>query len=165
MCEGCKGDILFYYPCAFPSFRLNKEYEMLEVRYLTKKYHRIPVVNDVHFMVQRGEILGYLGSNGAGKSTTVKILAGLVEPSSGVIYFDGKQVSQVSDAYNFKHSRVYMWGRNIFYATLLRHPSERAVYGFFLKQLTRSRDQKIKLALIFEDEPDPLMLNFQLSYE
>lgn len=52
---------------------------MLEARSLTKYYNHTPAVRDVSFTVKPGEILGYLGSNGAGKSTTVKMLTGLLE--------------------------------------------------------------------------------------
>jgi ABC-2 type transport system ATP-binding protein len=61
----------------------------LEVRRLTKRYRRVPVVNDVTFAIKCGEVTGYLGPNGSGKSTTVKMLTGLVEPSSGEILLDG----------------------------------------------------------------------------
>jgi ABC-2 type transport system ATP-binding protein len=65
---------------------------MLEVRHLTKRYRRIPVVDDVSFSIRPGEILGYLGPNGAGKSTTVKILTGLIEPTNGQILLNGHDV-------------------------------------------------------------------------
>ena len=64
----------------------------LEIRRLTKRYRRVPVVNEVSFSVKSGEITGYLGPNGSGKSTTVKMLAGLVEPSGGQILLDGIDV-------------------------------------------------------------------------
>jgi ABC-2 type transport system ATP-binding protein len=64
----------------------------LEVRRLTKRYRRVPVVNDVSFSVPAGQVTGYLGPNGSGKSTTVKMLTGLVEPSSGEILLDGADV-------------------------------------------------------------------------
>lgn len=65
---------------------------MLEVRNLTKRYHRIPAVDGVSFTIQPGEVLGYLGPNGAGKSTTVKVLIGLIEPTNGEILFHGRDV-------------------------------------------------------------------------
>jgi ABC-2 type transport system ATP-binding protein len=65
---------------------------MLEVRNLTKRYHRIPAVDGVSFTIHPGEILGYLGPNGAGKSTTVKVLIGLIEPTTGEILFKGRDV-------------------------------------------------------------------------
>jgi ABC-2 type transport system ATP-binding protein len=65
---------------------------MLEARSLTKNFAHTPAVRDVSFTVQPGEILGYLGCNGAGKSTTVKMLTGLLEPSAGQIFFNGESV-------------------------------------------------------------------------
>src|SRR5579863_4725770 len=67
---------------------------MLEVIQLTKRYHRIPAVDDVSFTVKPGEVLGYLGPNGSGKSTTVKMLTGLLEPSHGHILFDGQDIQR-----------------------------------------------------------------------
>jgi ABC-2 type transport system ATP-binding protein len=67
---------------------------MLEVRNLTKCYSRIPVVNDVSFTIQPGEILGYLGPNGSGKSTTVKILTGLLDPTEGEVFYKGRSIHE-----------------------------------------------------------------------
>ncbi len=65
---------------------------MFEVRNLTKRYRRIPAVDDVSFTIRPGEVLGYLGPNGAGKSTTVKVLTGLIEATSGEVLFHGEDV-------------------------------------------------------------------------
>src|SRR4030095_9918136 len=53
----------------------------------------ITVVDDVSFVVHPGEVVGYLGPNGSGKTTTGRMLTGLVEPSSGSIFFDGRNIS------------------------------------------------------------------------
>jgi ABC-2 type transport system ATP-binding protein len=55
---------------------------MLEVRGLTKRYSAIPAVDNVSFVIQPGEVLGYLGPNGSGKTTTVNMLTGLLESSN-----------------------------------------------------------------------------------
>jgi ABC-2 type transport system ATP-binding protein len=68
-------------------------YPLLEARRLVKRFHGITVVDDVSFVVQRGEVVGYLGPNGSGKTTTGRMLTGLVEPSSGSVLFDGRHVS------------------------------------------------------------------------
>lgn len=68
---------------------------MIEVSHLTRYYGEFPALNDVSFQVSQGEIIGLLGLNGAGKSTTLKILAGLVPPSSGTVRVDGVDI--VSD--------------------------------------------------------------------
>lgn len=46
-------------------------------------------VDDVSFSIQDGQIVGYIGANGAGKSTTIKMMSGILTPSEGHIYFDG----------------------------------------------------------------------------
>jgi ABC-2 type transport system ATP-binding protein len=55
----------------------------IEVRNLTRRFGRFVAVDDVSFDVRRGEIFGFLGSNGAGKSTTIRMLCGLLKPTSG----------------------------------------------------------------------------------
>ena len=55
----------------------------VEVEHLTKRYSGVPVVDDLSFTVERGEIFALLGPNGAGKTTTVEILEGLRRPDGG----------------------------------------------------------------------------------
>ena len=55
----------------------------IEVSGLTKKFGAFVAVNSVSFQVARGEIFGFLGANGAGKSTTIRMLCGLLNPTSG----------------------------------------------------------------------------------
>jgi len=65
---------------------------MLAAHHLRKNYGSLSAVADVNFCLNAGEILGYIGSNGAGKSTTVKMIAGLIEPSSGEVLFNGVSI-------------------------------------------------------------------------
>lgn len=65
---------------------------MLEIIGLRKLYRNIPVVDDVNFRVEAGQVTGYLGPNGSGKSTTVKIITGLIEPSQGRVLLDGVDI-------------------------------------------------------------------------
>jgi ABC-2 type transport system ATP-binding protein len=58
---------------------------MLEVRELTKRYHSIPAVDGVSFTVKAGEVSGYLGPNGSGKTTTIRLVLGLLRPLAGRI--------------------------------------------------------------------------------
>lgn len=55
----------------------------------SKKYDEAIAVNNVSFEIEDGEIVGYIGSNGAGKSTTIKMMCGILTPSSGEITIDG----------------------------------------------------------------------------
>jgi ABC-2 type transport system ATP-binding protein len=72
---------------------------MLEVRHLRKRYSGIPAVDDVSFVARAGEVTGYLGANGSGKSTTMKMATGLIEPTSGEIFFKGRSIKTDPMAY------------------------------------------------------------------
>lgn len=62
---------------------------MIQVKNLTRRYDDFTAVDDVSFTIDRGEIVGLLGHNGAGKTTIMKMLTGFLEPTSGVIDIDG----------------------------------------------------------------------------
>ena len=62
---------------------------MIQVRNLTRYYGEFAALRDVSFDLKEGEIVGLLGLNGAGKSTTLKVLAGLLPPSVGSVVIDG----------------------------------------------------------------------------
>ena len=65
----------------------------IEVQNLSKTYRRhhtiINAVNDISFSVQTGSITGFIGANGAGKSTTIKMMTGILTPDAGTISIDG----------------------------------------------------------------------------
>ena len=64
---------------------------MLELRDLGVHYGRIHALRAVSLRVQTGEIVAVLGSNGAGKSTTLRAISGLLRPSGGQILLDGSR--------------------------------------------------------------------------
>ena len=65
---------------------------MIEVRGLTKYYGAFPAIENVTFDVRKGEILGFLGPNAAGKTTTMRIITGFMPPSSGTASVAGYDV-------------------------------------------------------------------------
>ena len=64
----------------------------LRAQRLSKHFSGVRVVKDVGFTIHPGEVVGYLGPNGSGKTTTARMLAGLLEPSSGVVEYDGRDI-------------------------------------------------------------------------
>ncbi len=66
---------------------------MLEACGLTKRYPGITAVRNASFRISPGEVLGYLGPNGSGKTTTVNMLIGLLEPTSGHVRYKGRDIS------------------------------------------------------------------------
>ena len=71
----------------------------LRARTLSKHFSGITAVRHVDFTLRPGEIVGYLGPNGSGKTTTVRMLAGLLEPSSGRVEYGGRRVDEDPVAY------------------------------------------------------------------
>jgi ABC-2 type transport system ATP-binding protein len=67
---------------------------MITTKNLSKRYGEILAVNDVTFTVSPGEVLGFLGANGAGKSTTMRMIAGFVAPSAGEITVCGYDIER-----------------------------------------------------------------------
>ena len=68
------------------------------VRDLTRKFGAFTAVDGISFAVERGEIFGFLGANGAGKSTAIRMMCGLLKPSSGTAVVDGVDVSRDPEA-------------------------------------------------------------------
>ncbi len=66
----------------------------IEVSHLAKAFGTFKAVDDVSFHVEKGEIFGYLGANGAGKSTTIRMLCGLLKPTSGTALVAGFDIAK-----------------------------------------------------------------------
>jgi len=66
---------------------------LIQLRRITKSFGRVDALGGADFHVDPGEIVGLIGDNGAGKSTLVKILAGVVKPTSGEILVRGERIS------------------------------------------------------------------------
>jgi ABC-2 type transport system ATP-binding protein len=88
----------------------------IEVRGLTRRFGRFLAVDNLSFEVARGEIFGFLGSNGAGKSTTIRMLCGLLRPSSGTALVGGIDVA--ADPEGVKRRIGYMSQRFSLYELL-----------------------------------------------
>ncbi|MEP6711385.1 MAG: ABC transporter ATP-binding protein [Ferruginibacter sp.] len=65
---------------------------MLEVKHLSKNFNGLKAVNNLSFSVNEGDVYGFLGQNGAGKSTTIRMLLTLIKPDSGEINIFGKNI-------------------------------------------------------------------------
>jgi ABC-2 type transport system ATP-binding protein len=88
----------------------------IEVRNLSRRFGAFVAVDNLSFEVRRGEIFGFLGSNGAGKSTTIRMLCGLLRPTSGAASVGGIDVS--ADPEGVKRRIGYMSQRFSLYELL-----------------------------------------------
>ena len=88
---------------------------MLEVNNIFCSYDHVPVIHGISLHVEEGEIVAILGSNGAGKSTTMRTIAGLMHPESGSISFCGEDISKKPAFEIIKHGISYVpEGRRLF---------------------------------------------------
>jgi ABC-2 type transport system ATP-binding protein len=88
----------------------------IAVEHLTRRFGDFVAVNDVSFDVREGEIFGFLGANGAGKSTTIRMLCGLLRPTSGTARVGGVDVARDPEAVKLRIG--YMSQRFSLYETL-----------------------------------------------
>lgn len=108
----------------------------IEVRELSKMFGKFTAVDNLSFSVKRGEIFGFLGANGAGKSTTIRMLCGLLVPTAGSARVGGYDVASQTEA--VKRSIGYMSQRFSLYDDLTVEQNIRfygGVYGLEGKKL------------------------------
>ncbi len=73
-------------------FASKEENKVIEVKNLVKRYGEHIAIDDLSFMVNKGEVIGFLGPNGAGKSTTMNIITGYIPATEGTIIIDGHDI-------------------------------------------------------------------------
>jgi ABC-2 type transport system ATP-binding protein len=121
--------------------------EAISVRDLTRRFGNFVAVDRINFQVERGEIFGFLGANGAGKSTTIRMLCGLLKPSSGSATVDGVDVSR--DPEQVKQRIGYMSQRFSLYELLTVDQNIRffgALYGLTDAQITLRKKFVLEMA-------------------
>lgn len=88
---------------------------MLKVQGLRAGYGAINILWDIDFQISEGEIVAILGSNGAGKTTMVRALTGMIRPSAGTVEFNGEDLAKKSSRYILEKGIVQVpEGRQIF---------------------------------------------------
>jgi len=119
----------------------------IEVRQLTKKFGSFTAVDDLSFVVQRGEIFGFLGANGAGKSTTIRMLCGLLQSTSGTALVGGHDINTETEM--VKANIGYMSQKFSLYNDLTVEQNIRffgGVYGLRDKNLRDRMDWVVEIA-------------------
>jgi ABC-2 type transport system ATP-binding protein len=119
----------------------------ITVRELTRKFGAFTAVDHVSFDVGQGEIFGFLGANGAGKSTTIRMLCGLLKPTSGTATVGGVDVSRAPE--DVKQRIGYMSQKFSLYEALTVEQNIRffgALYGLSDDQIATRRKFVIDMA-------------------
>ncbi|AKI50213.1 ABC transporter ATP-binding protein [Listeria monocytogenes] len=79
---------------------------LVEVEHLTGGYTKRPVLKDISFAIEDKQIVGLIGLNGAGKSTTIKHITGLMHPKQGTIKINGHQLVEDTETYRKQFSYI-----------------------------------------------------------
>lgn len=104
----------------------NRAMHILSLENITKKYPGVVALDSVSFGLRKGEVHALCGENGAGKSTILKVVSGAVKPDSGVIRFEGEELSHVTP----EHSRGL--GIEMIYQEIILAPDLTVAENIFL---------------------------------
>jgi ABC-2 type transport system ATP-binding protein len=161
---------------------------MFEVRNLCKRYLGIPALDHVSFIARPGEVTGYLGANGSGKSTTMKLATGLIEPTSGEILFAGRPIKENPMAYRQRigyvpeEPHLYTHLSGLEYLVMVaqlrdmdRHSANERIHGLLrlfgmhgdrdaaMSSYSKGMRQKILLSAALIHNPDLVLLDEPFS--
>jgi ABC-2 type transport system ATP-binding protein len=119
----------------------------IDVRGLTRRFGQFVAVDNLSFSVKPGEIFGFLGANGAGKSTTIRMLCGLLKPTSGTALVGGVDVSRNPEG--VKRSIGYMSQKFSLYEALTVDQNIRffgGIYGLSAERFDARRKFVLEMA-------------------
>ena len=132
---------------------------------LTKKFGDFTAVDNISFTVSEGEIFGFLGANGAGKTTAMRMLCGLSRPTSGKGFVAGFDIFKQSE--EVKKNIGYMSQKFSLYEDLKVWENLRlfgGIYGMKEKEIT-SKTERILSELGFESERETLVKSLPLGWK
>jgi len=136
---------------------------VITVHNLVKKFGNFVANDNLSFEVFRGEIFGFLGANGAGKTTALRILSGLSAPTSGTVIVDGIDASRQPE--KIKRQIGYMCQKFSLYEDLTVRENillYGGIYGMS-KQVIRQRSNDLLERLKFQDYSDRLIADLPLG--
>lgn len=138
---------------------------VIETDKLTKSFGNFTAVDQISFTVGKGEIFGFLGANGAGKTTAMRMLCGLLQPTSGNARVAGFDIYKEPD--QIKRHIGYMSQKFSLYGDLKVWENIRlfgGIYGLTDKQISEKTDQLLQL-LGLESERNTLVDSLPLGWK
>ena len=144
---------------------INKEENVIEVEHLVKAFGDFHAVDDISFSVRRGEIFGFLGANGAGKTTAMRILTGINQPTSGSGRVAGYDIS--TEYEEIKKNIGYMSQRFSLYEDLSVAENIRlfgGIYGMSDREISVKTESLLN-KLQFADHRKDLVASLPLGWK
>jgi len=138
---------------------------IIKVEHLTKKFGSFTANDDLSFYVKKGEVFGFLGANGAGKTTAIRILCGLLLPTSGKIEVAGFDVYRQSN--KVKRNIGYMSQKFSLYEDLTIRENFRfygGIYGMRAKDIKEKTSHYLK-KLGLEKEKNSVISSLPLGWK
>ena len=157
---------------------------MIRVEHLTRRYGDFTAVDDVSFEIPRGEVVGLLGHNGAGKTTIMKMITGFLEPTDGSIHVDelevGRDTQAIQGRIGYLPENCPVWpemtvidyldyqaalhgvpeaGRNAAVATAIRRTALKDKATQSIQTLSRGYRQRVGVAQALLHDPDIIILD------
>lgn len=149
---------------------------LVDCRGLKKSYGRRPVLHDFSLQLERGRIIGLLGPNGSGKTTFIKILAGILSKNSGEIKISGRQIGiESKKIVSYLPERTYFSPSmkvkdtikffEDFYKDFKRERAEQMLSGLDIslnskiKELSKGTREKVQLVLVMSREAELYLLD------
>jgi ABC-2 type transport system ATP-binding protein len=158
---------------------------MLEISALTKRFGDVQALDGVSFTVKRGEVFGFLGANGAGKTTAMRIIVGLLRADEGTVTWDGRPARDwPRKTWGYMpeerglYQRMLVLDQLVFFASLYGVPRARArddAMGWLKRfriaeyadrkaeTLSKGNQQKVQYIATILHDPDVLMMDEPFS--
>ena len=156
----------------------------IEIKNLNKEYNKVEAVKNINFTINKGSIVGLLGPNGCGKTTTIGMMLGLIKPTSGGVYIDGQNIeseknrTKILEKVNFispyvelpkkltveENLKVYgkMYGVNNLQDKILNLMKDLNLLEFKKRktgELSSGQKNRVSLAKALINEPEILLLD------
>lgn len=152
-------------PIDKPKTEVTESENVIEVEHLVKAFGTFKAVNDISFKVKRGEIFGFLGANGAGKTTAMRILTGLNQPTSGKGMVAGYDVA--TEYEQIKQHIGYMSQKFTLYEDLTVKENIRlfaGIYGLSTAEISK-RTNKLLESMHFTEHKNDIVASLPLGWK
>ena len=157
---------------------------MLKVEQVSKKYGNKTVLNKISFELEKGNCFGLLGSNGAGKSTIIRIILGILSKNEGNVTYNGQEVSRKNVNFGYLPEERGLYPKTkvidqlLYFASLKNMSKDKAIkeinelakilkveeyLNMEAEKLSKGNQQKVQILIAFQNDPELIILDEPFS--